>query len=270
VGALSFFKGLSPICVMNVANNHFGQHGVESAQYTVQKLEAAGIRVAGKDHTPCVVRDFKKTVKIWGVSTVEDPTNDHNCYAHCSLSNLAEFLSLPECKPDDEYWILSVHWGEEYMTLPTHEQRAVAEDLAGMGFDVILGHHPHVVQPIEQIKSCTVFFSQGNFLFDQDFSGLTQRGLLSVISCRMEPTIKLFKTRQAKFLIVAAENWSKIGLSKFCNRNYSQLNPLRMRIFMKLELIRSFSKVPPVVWCLFGTRLIKRLGKLSICSRIFK
>lgn len=64
--------------------------------------------------------------------------------------------------------IVSMHWGVEYTHIPTNEQKRQAEYLSSLGVDVIIGHHPHVIQPIEYVNDTLVFYSLGNFISAQD------------------------------------------------------------------------------------------------------
>ncbi|MDK2958693.1 MAG: hypothetical protein PWP47_737 [Synergistaceae bacterium] len=63
--------------------------------------------------------------------------------------------------------IVSMHWGSEYAFAPTGEQKKIAEHLASLGVSIILGHHPHVVQPVAMVKNTLVVYSLGNFLSAQ-------------------------------------------------------------------------------------------------------
>ena len=63
--------------------------------------------------------------------------------------------------------LVSMHWGVEYTHTPTKEQRKQAEFLANLGVDVIIGSHPHVIQPIEHIGKTVVIYSLGNFISGQ-------------------------------------------------------------------------------------------------------
>ena len=63
--------------------------------------------------------------------------------------------------------IVSMHWGQEYKTEPNAKQREIAEYLASLGVDIIIGHHTHSVQPIEYIDGTLVFYSLGNFISNQ-------------------------------------------------------------------------------------------------------
>jgi len=62
------------------------------------------------------------------------------------------------------FLIISIHWGEEYKIIEA-------------GADLMIGHHPHVVQNIEKYQGKLIFYSLGNFIFDQYFSPDTQQGL---------------------------------------------------------------------------------------------
>ena len=70
---------------------------------------------------------------------------------------------------------MHIHWGFEYDTKPSSRQREIAHKLVDSGADVVIGHHPHVVQPIEIYKGKAIFYSLGNFIFDQNTKE-TKRG----------------------------------------------------------------------------------------------
>lgn len=63
--------------------------------------------------------------------------------------------------------MVAMHWGEEYMTYPVNSQKEIAKYLASLGVDIIIGCHPHVVQPIDFIDNTLVVYSLGNFVSSQ-------------------------------------------------------------------------------------------------------
>lgn len=63
--------------------------------------------------------------------------------------------------------IVSMHWGYEYKDTPNDYQKEVASELSEMGVDIILGNHPHWIQPIEIINDTVVIYSMGNFISNQ-------------------------------------------------------------------------------------------------------
>ncbi len=77
----------------------------------------------------------------------------------------------------DKFIMVMFHWGEEYTLLSTPHQKTLAHRLIDKGVDLIIGHHPHVVQDIEIYQGKLIFYSLGNFIFDQYFSAATQEGL---------------------------------------------------------------------------------------------
>ena len=64
--------------------------------------------------------------------------------------------------------IVAMHWGVEYTHTPTKYQKDAAEFLASLGVDIVIGTHPHVVQPVEWIDDTIVFYSLGNFISAQE------------------------------------------------------------------------------------------------------
>ena len=82
--------------------------------------------------------------------------------------------------------IVSLHWGNEYQFTPSREQRELAQFLADLGVALIIGHHPHVAQPLEWLEGkddlpTLVMFSLGNFVSNQDRRNRMLEGMLSVV-----------------------------------------------------------------------------------------
>lgn len=77
-----------------------------------------------------------------------------------------------------EFVVAGIHWGEEYITTENELQKTIARELSEIGVDIIIGSHPHVVQPYEVIKNSKgketfVLYSQGNFISAQNYEGLS-------------------------------------------------------------------------------------------------
>ena len=79
-----------------------------------------------------------------------------------------------------ECWkiIVFAHWGEEYAPEPAQGQRREARAFIDAGADLIIGAHPHVTWPHEIYQGKAIFYSLGNFIFDQEFSSEVKRGLI--------------------------------------------------------------------------------------------
>ncbi|MEI6296671.1 MAG: CapA family protein [bacterium] len=82
--------------------------------------------------------------------------------------DINKFYSLIEkLKIENDYVVVNIHWGNEYDFLPSESQKNVGHSLVDSGADIVYGHHPHVIQPIEIYKNRAIFYSLGNFIFDQ-------------------------------------------------------------------------------------------------------
>lgn len=63
--------------------------------------------------------------------------------------------------------LVAMHWGVEYQNNPSKEQKDIAHFLSSLGVDIVIGNHPHVIEPIEKINQTLVFYSFGNFISAQ-------------------------------------------------------------------------------------------------------
>jgi poly-gamma-glutamate synthesis protein (capsule biosynthesis protein) len=79
--------------------------------------------------------------------------------------------------------VVSVHWGWEYADRPTERDRKLAHLAIDLGADLVVGHHPHVIQGVERYKNGLICYSLGNFIFDQR-SAKTRQGLILRCSFR--------------------------------------------------------------------------------------
>ena len=93
--------------------------------------------------------------------------------------------------------IVFIHWGYEYKEISNTNQRTLAHYFIDNGADMVIGHHPHVVQEMEIYNNKPVFYSLGNFVFDQYFSVPTQQGLaLGLVIKDKQLSIYVFPLQQ--------------------------------------------------------------------------
>lgn len=258
--ALSCFEGLRPPLVLNVANNHFGQHGTDAMAYTLGCLRRRGIYVIGRDRWPLELAFGQYRVHLLGVSLVKDSCEDG--YLKSTPERLLRDLTWC-AKPEGTFRVLSIHWGEEYRTLPSADQERLAWMLAQSGVDLILGHHPHVVQPVQLVGGTTVAYSHGNFLFDQNFSGLTRTGLILTSDVDGQGK-RIFLSCSRNYRIHRLKALDVAGLMRFCRQHMNRRSPLLMRIWMKLEMIANAHEVPWTVWRYFGDRLMEKCFEKAV------
>lgn len=162
---------------IGTANNHSGDLGPVGRRATDEALEAAGIAAIGSSQSPAFFALGAHTVGLVNLSLV--PGRDGSVDAVPSWQT-GQKLRLARALAD--WVIVFVHWGKELADWVVPEQEAQARWLISRGADVIIGSHPHVVQPPACLDGKPVFYSLGNHVFDQKYP-MTKHGLIA--ECRV-------------------------------------------------------------------------------------
>ena len=156
---------------LSLANNHTYDHGVSAYQHTVAQLELYGFKALGHP-------------RIVSTSSIAYFDVDDQKVALIAINATYGYPSPSAWQPviekavkSSDLQIVYIHWGEEYVLTHNIAQENFAKALAEAGIDLIVGHHPHVVQDIARYGDTLVFYSLGNFIFDQYFSDEVQEGL---------------------------------------------------------------------------------------------
>jgi poly-gamma-glutamate capsule biosynthesis protein CapA/YwtB (metallophosphatase superfamily) len=184
--------------ILNLANNHVLDYGVEGLLDTLATLDRAGIAHTGaggtavEAHTPAVLHVNGLRVAVLGyVNTPNDGRSGwvaESMRAGASTPGVA--WGTPEAvrrdvtaaRADADLVIVIIHAGSEYTATPNAVQRALAYAAVDAGAALVLGAHPHVLQGIEIYKRVPIVYSLGNFVFDLDNDDRRQPGLPSVLS----------------------------------------------------------------------------------------
>ncbi len=201
--------------VLSIANNHIWDYGAEAFKETLQILGDNGIRYIGggydyeEAHAPVVI-DVKGTKIAFLAYTNVLPTSlglkgSKPAVAFPDINEMTR--DIEKAKKVADVIVVSFHWGTEYATTHTEEQETVAHAAIGAGANIIVGHHPHVVGEIEEYDGGYIAYSLGNFVFDQNFSEDTGRGLMFEVTLknkeiqRIEPLTVTFNTSYQPILI---------------------------------------------------------------------
>ena len=139
----------------NLANNHSHDYGDKSYTDTIETIEAAGIVSFGYDRT--AVMDVNG-IKVGLVGTYELADG-----MGCEDEMIANIKSVEE--QGAQIVIVSFHWGLERENYPTENQVNLAHSAIDNGADLVLGHHPHVLEGIEVYNGKNIVYSLGNFCF---------------------------------------------------------------------------------------------------------
>lgn len=188
---------LSGIDVVTLANNHSLDYGKEGLSQTISNLNKHGIKATGVGSLEVIKRN-NTIFGFLGFDFVSrQPTRK-------------DYDLVMDSDAKADILIVGVHWGEEYKAKHNRFQRLWAEKLVESGADVIVGHHPHWVQDIEEIQGVPVFYSLGNFVFDQMWSEETKRGVIVKLTftgheLTDQQTLKTYLSSWAQPVIMASE-----------------------------------------------------------------
>ncbi len=178
--------------VVNLANNHMLDKTSKGLAEAIDFWDATGLARTGA---------YKNTEDLNRVEYIEKNglkigligiTQYTNGLVLPSDSPLKYILTSDEAtierkikaaKAQCDVVLVNVHWGSEYTTTPAQEQRNLAKKMADWGANVIIGHHPHVLQPVEWIENSDgtrtlVAYSLGNFISQQNTAARVIGGML--------------------------------------------------------------------------------------------
>ncbi len=180
--------------VLSVANNHILDFKEPAFLDTLDLLRQEGLHPVGggsnlaEARSPVVVERHGLKIAFLAYSEMADiywsrsePRSLSATEKLCGIAPAHKEIILEdieEAKSKADHVVVSMHWGEEYKDTPTEKQRLLAHDMIDKGADIIIGHHPHVLQGLEVYKNGVIAYSLGNFVFDQYWAGYTQEALL--------------------------------------------------------------------------------------------
>lgn len=162
----------------NLSNNHLGDFGREGVLSTINAVKMAGLNYvgAGENINDAATYDIQDVngikVATIGISDIVPKDFSANRTQAGILSTMYPSYNrlVYEASQEADLVVVNLHWGIEYGVDETEEQEKIAKALIDAGADVIIGSHPHVLQPIQTYKDGIIFYSMGNFVFDQGWS----------------------------------------------------------------------------------------------------
>ena len=169
------------VTVAALANNHAIDYGITGMQDTLENLKNADITPMGAGNTEdeahqAVVKDVNgRKITILNYMDSEnfaEYSYDAMPYANGSNPGYSAYDSQDAQKQigennDSDLIVAYLHFGNEYSNSPNENQVKIAHELIDYGADVVIGSHPHVTQGIEMYNGKPIFYSLGNFIFDQ-------------------------------------------------------------------------------------------------------
>ena len=191
--------------LVSVANNHSGDYGKDAFLDEFLTLSKRGLAPIGggknkqQAHTP-VFKEVRGTTIAFLAYDQIDP------YSFAATDTVPGSAWLTEAdlrrdiaaaRPSADFVIAFVHWGIEYFTGIADQQRYLARVAIDSGADMVVGAHPHVIEPYEFYKGKMIVYSLGNFVFDNMLDEVVRRGNILALTVQKNRLLewKLVPTR---------------------------------------------------------------------------
>jgi poly-gamma-glutamate synthesis protein (capsule biosynthesis protein) len=156
--------------MLGLANNHTENFGTAGLVETRRHLSDANIQYYGDPEN--TGSQISTTTTVRGITVAFIGFHQ---FSNKGLQNVYD--EITRLRPLADFIIVSPHWGIEYQATSTEYQQRVAHAFIDHGADAVIGTHPHVVEPLEIYNGKPIFYSLGNFVFDQNFSFETTHAL---------------------------------------------------------------------------------------------
>lgn len=163
--------------VLTIENNHSGDVGAFGREATRAALQQAGLMPVSFDASPQFLRLRNTTIALVAITLLRAADGQMQ-----TIPSIEMAQKLRTARKLANLVVVSIHWGAELVDWPSETQHQQAEWLVDHGADLVVGHHPHVVQAPECIHGKPVFFSLGNHVFDQKYLE-TKDGMIA--DCRL-------------------------------------------------------------------------------------
>ena len=225
-------------CV-SLANNHIYDCKMPGLRATINMLNEINVKHTGagwkKEHIDPVIIDYNDK-KIGFLAYVDNSTNPKTeNFPELFINYIDEneiIKKLNELKSKVDKIILSLHWGVDYSFYPTNDQIRMAKLFIDSGADIIMGHHPHTIQPYEKYKNSYIFYSLGGLTFG-DYKKTPQSELQALFRKTKKGLIVNYdnKDNLVSFISTKELKGNYIKLIKFNYFKWSQ----KMWVYFKIK-----------------------------------
>lgn len=186
--------------LVNLANNHTLDRGEQAVTNTIRHLNELGIQYTGaylsekdRDRLRLIEKNgisFAFLSYTYGTNGIPVPAGKPYLVNLIDLSRIRK--EVAEARQKADVVVVQLHFGQEYVTMPNDEQKRVARAAVEAGAHIVIGHHPHVLQPAEWIETpdgrkSFVVYSLGNFIAAQEGNRERTGG---IVQLEIEKTVK--------------------------------------------------------------------------------
>ena len=214
--------------IFGLANNHAYDKGEDAILYSNKYWSSKDVITAGTYSSKDERDDIKVyekngikyaflayTTSLNGYTLSSDKSYLVNVYSDALVKD-----DVDKIKDKVDVVIVAMHWGDEYTNTPTNSEKEIAQYLSELGVDLVIGTHPHVVQPIEYVGETLVIYSLGNFISNQLVIGLNPAiGLMVGVDITVDGDDTKISIKEKELLYSYSKNSTNFKVIPFSKMN---------------------------------------------------
>jgi poly-gamma-glutamate capsule biosynthesis protein CapA/YwtB (metallophosphatase superfamily) len=211
------------VSIVNLANNHIADYGREGMEDTMRNLEAVGIRYVGAGRNlaearqPVILEKNGVRIAFLGYYGGGEFAATERLPGFAPRRSRIVVEDVRKARVEADYVVVNFHWGVERAEHPEPEQMVLARQVIDAGADLIVGHHPHVLQGIESYRGKHIVYSLGNFVFGGNSLHTYDTALLKVELTRTDARVSLIPVRVEQWRPRPAEGEQKERILRLVN-----------------------------------------------------
>lgn len=193
--------------IVSVANNHMWDYGRDALFETFDNLERVGMKYTGANrnteelYKPTIIETQGQKIAFFAITMLLNGYEKIGAADYVAMADPEKLIPEIEIiKPEVDWIIVSLHGGIEYRSAPIPAKRDLAHKIINAGANVVIGHHTHVPQGVEEYisrlageqvseRKGLIFYSLGNFAFWQPFGYWTEHSFMSEIYLKLDGTV---------------------------------------------------------------------------------
>jgi len=183
--------------IVSTANNHMWDYGKDALSETMENLEQAGVKYIGSRrqtedlYKPTIIETNGQKIAFLAGTMILNGYEKAGALDYVAWADTEELTSaIGDIKDEVDWIIVSIHGGVEYASKPIAKKQTLAHALINAGANIIIGHHTHIPQGIEEYNDGVIFYSLGNFAFWQPFGYWTEHTFVPEITLKPDTTFE--------------------------------------------------------------------------------
>lgn len=183
--------------IVSTANNHMWDYGKARLFETMDNLDRVGVKYVGstkapeKLYQPVIMEVKGKKIAFLAVTMLLNGYEKAGAAEYVAMDDTSKLIpAITKAKDEADFVIVSMHGGVEYRATPTEEQKELAHQIIDAGANVVIGHHTHTAEGVEEYKDGLIFYSLGNFAFWQPFGYWTEHTFVAEIELKPDGSVE--------------------------------------------------------------------------------